>query len=197
VKNILAILALSILICCGKYNKKYSYIPNSNNEYSADTFNVHLTTINDISKEIRGNRKQILIKKNENDTISFKYFTEDMSRHKEYKFLKKDFQLVSFSGLVIVDTLILKLKDNYHLMYKYEVGTPPIDGDGCFLFSPEYGLIAYASYSWLNKTTVVIENKEEFFRELIDTLLNGKINYLKPHNPQLIPPPPPPRPSLD
>lgn len=189
---VLYIVCVSIIASCKQHTPKY-HSPNKI-EKKISQHNICISKYYPFNRD-SNTQFLTLVKKIENDTISFSYYKDSILTD-EYKFLKYDYSLIKskkrHSNLVLTDTLVFRIKNKVILLYKYEVETYAIDADGCYLLSPEFGFIAYNSYSWNTKKTLnCFEKNDEFFMSLSRILLDPKRNYFSPNNLKPIPPPPP------
>lgn len=127
--------------------------------------------------------------------LSFRYYQDTaLSRHYDFLISGEQFKLIQDTTgseyLILVDTFKIQLTGEPLLIYKYEKFLPPIDGSICYLFNEKYGLIAYSSYSWGNKTLLTNWNEINFEHEITKIMLADNVRYLSRQN-NILPPPPP------
>ena len=171
------------------FNYLYSFFVSCNqnrNDYKNDSINITEKQFSKIDpQEIR---KLTLVRHDYIDSLTFIYIKTDTSNGVKYTYNKKTGEFKNArTKYICVDTFNIKLLTDSITCYKYEVELPPMDGDGCIIFTKRYGNIAYSSYSWNSQGILTNWGSTDIEKELYNAFIDTENRYLKRQN--LIAPP--------
>ncbi len=172
---------MTLLICILSCTNNKIDPVNSKDEANQDTIPVVYTRYDWENIEGKKYYYKLVIESISDSLTKFFYFKDTSIKIQvDYQIKVEEFDKNHNADLLEkVDTIELNINNELFRLMKYEEIAPPIDGEGCDIFSEKYGFVASASYSWGGKLILTKWGDETFPLTLKDSLLADNVRYLK------------------